>query len=279
MSKMTRACQTFGDTSAQELIEYALLAGFISIIAIGLITTVATGIKDLYVNIGSQIDDANNPVALFIHERMHPASGAFFVPSPLEREQSSETVLEIAPPEVDPQQLERELREKAKTEGIAVSESIKIAARMVANLTADREATITPQDPLDRAVRFGERTAWRWSVTPLAGDTLTLTATLTAPVMIDGKETGYEITSFKKTVTVKVTRRQRLNDVLNWADKNKWFLGLLGVWTLAFVGWVRKRPGWMRKRLANLRKLFSGKPPSEAKKLRNTKTKGGKKRG
>ena len=39
--------------SGQDLIEYALLAGFISLIAVGAITTVGTGVNQVYVDIAA----------------------------------------------------------------------------------------------------------------------------------------------------------------------------------------------------------------------------------
>jgi hypothetical protein len=41
-----------------------------------------------------------------------------------------------------------------------------------------------------------ERTRWVWNVTPMKSGDLTLTVTLTAPVLVNGRKTGYEITSF-----------------------------------------------------------------------------------
>ena len=41
------------EESGQDLIEYALLAGFISLIAVGAITTVGTGVNQVYVDIAN----------------------------------------------------------------------------------------------------------------------------------------------------------------------------------------------------------------------------------
>ena len=41
------------DESGQDLIEYALLAGFISLIAVGAITAVVTGVNQVYVDISN----------------------------------------------------------------------------------------------------------------------------------------------------------------------------------------------------------------------------------
>ncbi len=43
------------DESGQDLIEYALLAGFISLVAVVAITSVGTGVKTVYGNIDTQV--------------------------------------------------------------------------------------------------------------------------------------------------------------------------------------------------------------------------------
>jgi pilus assembly protein Flp/PilA len=43
------------DDNGQDLIEYALLAGFISLVAVVAITNVGTGVNAVYTNIDSQV--------------------------------------------------------------------------------------------------------------------------------------------------------------------------------------------------------------------------------
>jgi len=43
------------DESGQDLIEYALLAGFISLVAVAAITTVGTGVNTVYGGIDAQV--------------------------------------------------------------------------------------------------------------------------------------------------------------------------------------------------------------------------------
>ena len=43
------------DDNGQDLIEYALLAGFISLVAVVAITNVGTGVNGMYNNIDSQV--------------------------------------------------------------------------------------------------------------------------------------------------------------------------------------------------------------------------------
>ena len=43
------------DEQGQDLIEYALLAGFISLVAVAMITAVGTGVNNVYSGINSQV--------------------------------------------------------------------------------------------------------------------------------------------------------------------------------------------------------------------------------
>ncbi len=54
---MTRcAIRLMRDESGQDLIEYALLAGFISLVAVVAITNVGTGVNAVYGNVESQVN-------------------------------------------------------------------------------------------------------------------------------------------------------------------------------------------------------------------------------
>lgn len=49
------------DESGQDLIEYALLAGFISLVAVVAITNVGTGVNTVYGNIDGQVQAIPSP--------------------------------------------------------------------------------------------------------------------------------------------------------------------------------------------------------------------------
>jgi len=49
------------DESGQDLIEYALLAGFISLVAVAAITTVGQGVNTVYGNIETQVNNIPSP--------------------------------------------------------------------------------------------------------------------------------------------------------------------------------------------------------------------------
>jgi pilus assembly protein Flp/PilA len=44
------------EEAGQDLIEYALLAGFISLVAVAAITAVGTGLKGVYDNVNTQVN-------------------------------------------------------------------------------------------------------------------------------------------------------------------------------------------------------------------------------
>ena len=46
------------DEQGQDLIEYALLAGFISLAVVGAVTLVGTSLNTLYTNVQTQVDEA-----------------------------------------------------------------------------------------------------------------------------------------------------------------------------------------------------------------------------
>lgn len=184
---------------------------------------------------------ATNPIEDFVRERMQPASAAFFAPSPMQRGQPSEAVLESSPASVSPDQLERELRTRAAQAGVSASNSIMIAPRMIATLVSDGEATITAKDAEDRAVRLGERVVWRWSVTAKAEGPLTLRAILTAPVILEGRETGFEVTSFDRTITVTVTTKDRFRDGLDGMEQHWQLLTAVGAGVLVALRWAGRR--------------------------------------
>jgi pilus assembly protein Flp/PilA len=49
------------EEEGQDLIEYALLAGFISLAAVGSVTSVGTALDGLYDNVKTQVEDAKTP--------------------------------------------------------------------------------------------------------------------------------------------------------------------------------------------------------------------------
>ena len=56
---ITRLRSLMHDDEGQDLIEYALLAGLISLVAVGAITTAGTNVNGIFTKIGTKLSDAN----------------------------------------------------------------------------------------------------------------------------------------------------------------------------------------------------------------------------
>jgi len=186
-----------------------------------------------------------DPVAAFVKDHMQPGSAAFFAPSPIRRGEVVEATLEIGPPSIRPETLQEELHRLAGRPGVGNHEKIKIAPRMLAELTADQECTILPAGRVEQAVMLGRRTSWKWTVTPQVSGKTHLTATLYAPVILENHESPYLVMPFSKTVEVYVTAPQRFSDWLAWA-KEYWVILLAATGGLGTaISWFR-RPGRSR---------------------------------
>ena len=51
------------EESGQDIIEYALLAAFVSIVAWGILVTIGTDVKDIYTNVNKATTDASTKSA------------------------------------------------------------------------------------------------------------------------------------------------------------------------------------------------------------------------
>lgn len=163
--------------------------------------------------------DAADVVATFVRERMRRASVAFVVPDQLARNEPGVALLRVAPASVPPRELEQELRLMLGRAGHGDAASISVAPRMVATLTSDQPCVIELRNPpADRAVAFGERTTWEWTVRPTrdTGAALELTVSLSAPVVVDGRETSYAVGVYRRRLDVQVTYRDMATDALAW---------------------------------------------------------------
>ena len=59
MNFITRLRAFARDEEAQDLIEYALLVGLISLVAVAAITAAGTSVNDIFVNIGAKLASAS----------------------------------------------------------------------------------------------------------------------------------------------------------------------------------------------------------------------------
>lgn len=180
-------------------------------------------------------------VARFIRDRMTRASVAFVAPDELARNEPGVAVLRLAPASVPPQALEQELREMLGRAGHGDAATVLIAPRMVATLTSDQPCAIQLRNPpADRAVAFGERTQWEWTVRPTrdTGSTLELSVSLAAPVMVDGRETTYAVGVYRKTLAVRVGYRDQAADLLAWLGSSWGTLVAVGSTVGAAAAWL-----------------------------------------
>ena len=181
------------------------------------------------------------PLRLFVQRNMQPGSAAFLIPSPIKRDEPVEAVLEIRPPTITPGALQQELGSLAGRMGIGAAGAIRVAPRMVATLVTDRACAIVPKDAADQAINLREGARWRWTVTPKVRGTIKATVTLAAPVIINGRESSYTVTSFERTVTVTVTSQGLAGDTLTWV-KDYWVIvAAVGTAIGGLWAWLRRR--------------------------------------
>ena len=138
---------------------------------------------------------------------------------------------------ISPASTEADLLGRTPAEGAAVDVgTARIAPRMRAQLIVPEGATVAVVGSEERAVHDTDDTVWRWSVIPTRTGDLPLRAVLIAPVILDGKETPYDVRTFEARVSVFVTPTTRVRDFVaaNW----QW------LWTALVVPvflWWRKR--------------------------------------
>lgn len=144
---------------------------------------------------------------------------------------------------ISPSTSTTELLQRLQTGSAAVdAREAKIAPRMRAQLIVPGGTAVAAVGSEERAVHDVEDTIWQWTVTPVEEGELPISARLTAPLMIDGKETPYDVRTFEATVLVNVTAAMRIRGFVanNW----QW------LWTTIVIPvfiWWRKRSSTTRK--------------------------------
>ena len=201
----------------------------------------------------STLDAAAGPagvVAVFLRDRMLRASVVMIAPDALNRGEPGVASLRVAPSTVPRAVLEQELHGRLERAGYDASISLPVAPRLVASLAATQDCEIaltTP--PAERDVAFGERTTWEWSVraTRATGRALDLAVTLVAPVVVDGRETRFEVGVYRQQVIVHGTYRDRVADTLS-AVGGMWAVPAAAATSILVIGgWTlrarrRRRP-------------------------------------
>lgn len=168
-------------------------------------------------------------IAVFIRERMLRASVDLAVPASLDQGEPGVATLRVAPAMVPRAVLEQELRSRLERAGYRTPAALPLAPRLVAIMTAEQDGDITLRNPpAEREVAFGERTTWEWVVTPtrLTGSSLDLAVALVAPIVVDGRESRYEVGRYRTRVAVQASYRDQLDTTLS---------PIGGVWALVTV--------------------------------------------
>jgi hypothetical protein len=146
---------------------------------------------------------------------------------------------------VSPLMSEAELLQRMQSPGSVIEKgAARIAPRMTAHLSA-AGAIITVVGSEERAVPGSEDTEWQWKVTPARDGTLPIHVTLSAPVMVQGKETSYQVRTFDATVIVTVAPATRVASFVanNW----QWLWTTIAVPAALWVFRSRARRGPRRR--------------------------------
>ena len=147
--------------------------------------------------------------------RMQSAAAVFRAePKEVELGERVQVALTVSPGSSPEDLLQREHDPNAAVAAGAT----KIAPRMRAELIVPEDVETVRVGSEDRAIHDEEDTVWEWTVTPVEEGNLSIRVRLTAPVIIEGKETPYDIRTFDATVNVFVRPTTRILSFLsnNW---------------------------------------------------------------
>lgn len=132
-----------------------------------------------------------------------------------------------------------ELKGQLTETGVKEGANVKVSTRMMAHLSG-ADFTITSSGDETQAVSRTTPTEWRWTVKSKSVGQHRLNLTLTAWIMVAGKETSRTIKTFSKDIDVEVTRRQQ---AVSFFDENwKWLWAsiLVPVAGLLWKKWQKK---------------------------------------
>lgn len=114
---------------------------------------------------------------------------------------------------------------------------VKFSERMKASLISENKNAfeIVSITPILQAVLSIQSTQWKWDVTPLESGVQYLHLTLTALIIVDGKETEWSVKTFDKQIQVNVLVIDELRSFV--AENWEWFLGSL---VFPIMAWIWK---------------------------------------
>jgi hypothetical protein len=116
---------------------------------------------------------------------------------------------------LDQDQLKKLIDEAGPSEGA----TIKIADRMAATLSGGSAFDISPPGPQEQWISKSDTTAWTWEITPKSAGAQILILSFDAILTINGKDDRRTINTFKKTISVDVSKAESLEDWLEAIKK------------------------------------------------------------
>lgn len=143
---------------------------------------------------------------------------------------------------LDQDQLKKLIDEAGASEGA----SLKIADRMAATLSGGSAFDISPSGPQEQWISKSDTTGWTWEVTPKSAGAQILILSFDAILTIDGKDDRRTINTFKKTISVDVSKTETIEDWLETIKKYGEDLSWIWVTILIPIGggiwaWLRRR--------------------------------------
>lgn len=135
------------------------------------------------------------------------------------------------------EELKKDLERSGKAGSITGGATVQVSKVVIANIVAPG-LTVTPITPNEQVVLESEPTTWMWDLKADKPGTYSVRITLTASIIIDGRATNKFLRVHEETVTIEITPRQRVMEVVtkNWQWAFSSLLVPLGVWL-----WKRRK--------------------------------------
>jgi Carboxypeptidase regulatory-like domain len=173
-----------------------------------------------------------DPIKTFVSQMQSAAGLLKAEPNRIELGQRVDVSLTISP-----SSSATELLQRLQTpDSVVDAREAKIAPRMRAQLIVPAGTAVAAVGSEERAVSNAEDTIWRWVVTPGDEGELPISARLSAPVVIDGKEAPYDVRTFEASVTVVVRPVTRIRDFV----ANHWQWLWTAIIVPVFIWWRRR---------------------------------------
>lgn len=133
---------------------------------------------------------------------------------------------------IDPREKLKELEKKLTVEGAKFSHTVRVAKIVKANIIAPNFDIIKITEE-EQVLSDTEPTQWLWKLSPKTSGKHEVNLTVTAILMVDGRETKHHLKTFEKVVTVEITNSQR---IIKWLIENwKWVISSLIVPLILFL--------------------------------------------